>query len=100
MSYKHITRRRCEQCGLHHNSTLQECREPVINTAGYRLVFRAPGRYVLEHRAVMEAYLERTLADDEVVHHRNRVKTDNGLENLQLMTNGEHSRHHILEGVV
>jgi len=48
----------------------------------------------------MEAYLERTLADDEVVHHRNRVKTDNGLENLQLMTNGEHSRHHILEGVV
>jgi len=35
MSYKHITRRRCEQCGLHHNSTLQECREPVINTAGW-----------------------------------------------------------------
>lgn len=92
--YSHVTRRRCEQCGLHHNATLRGCRKPVISAAGYRMVFSAPGRYVFEHRTVMEAYLERSLSDDEVVHHRNRVKADNRLENLQLMTKMEHFHEH------
>ncbi len=94
MAYSHVTRRRCGQCGLHHNATLRGCRTPTITAGGYRLVFRAPGRYVFEHRAVMEAYLERRLDDDEVVHHRNGMKLDNALENLQLMTNGDHTAHH------
>jgi len=52
------------------------------------------GHYVYEHRAVMENYLNRILRDDEIVHHINGNKTDNRLENLQLMTANEHSQYH------
>jgi len=48
----------------------------------------------LEHRVVMEKVLGRKLADDEVVHHRNEKKDDNRPENLEVMTNVEHSTSH------
>ena len=47
-----------------------------------------------EHRAIMEEYLGRPLAENEVVHHINGDKTDNRIENLQLMTNAEHTIMH------
>lgn len=48
---------------------------------------------MLEHRLVMEEMLGRYLDPQEVVHHRNKIRSDNRPANLQLFgTNADHLR--------
>lgn len=51
-------------------------------------------KYAYEHIVVMMESLGRPLLPDEVVHHRNSVRSDNRIENLELTTPEEHQRHH------
>lgn len=58
-----------------------------IVTGGFR-------GYRLEHDLVMEEHIGRQLLPGENVHHKNEIRADNRLDNLELTTASRHIREH------
>ena len=48
------------------------------------------GRYIAEHRWVLEQKIGRYLEKNEIIHHKNGIKNDNRIENLQIVLRNAH----------
>jgi len=65
----------------------------TITSDGY-IAININGKWIREHRYLIEQKIGRKLRKDEIVHHKNFKKRDNRLRNLELMTRTEHNKIH------
>lgn len=84
----------CRSCIMRFVSKNSDGR--TIDKDGYIRVSdpRRTCKQILEHVLVMEKHLGRELEEHERVHHKNENPKNNSINNLELTTKWEHSRHH------
>lgn len=79
----------------------------TIRSDGYAIVYH-PGwpsawksgknkGWVMEHKYVIEKSIGRLLTRSDIVHHKNHDRSDNRIENLELMNRRSHARKHAEE---
>ena len=94
----------CFQCA---NRSRRQVGNTFINSKGYRVILLAEDdfffsmandrRWILEHRLIMAKHLGRCLHSWEIVHHKNHIRQDNRIENLQLQSDIGHKQLTIME---
>lgn len=85
----------CRSCGAKGRRNTQWKGGTTIARGGYRLILRpdhpnaTKTGYVMEHVVVMSEHIGRPLRPEENVHHKNGVRDDNRLENLELWSTAQ-----------
>jgi len=103
----------CKGCSSKHRVIPSHYKDSSIRhklnrgRAGYVLVSLPPNdpclamadknRIIMEHRLVVADAMGRCLKRQEVVHHINRIKDDNRIQNLALVSNKRHQQFTVLE---
>jgi hypothetical protein len=70
-----------------------------LNKRGYMETTMRRKRF-LQHRHIMEKHLGRPLGNDEFIHHKNGVKSDNRTSNLMVLSNVVHLGFHKIERII
>lgn len=92
------TRKYCSnQCRIEFTKTLRTSKG-YLGKNGYIYLSMGTGIKVLQHRYVVEQYIGRKLFNCEHIHHKNGIKTDNRIENLQILSIQEHNKIHYPKG--
>ena len=63
----------------------------MVGLVGKERFIRGGKRMMCEHRFLMEKHIGRFLSDKEQVHHKNGNKSDNRLENLEIVMSHSHN---------
>lgn len=61
---------------------------------GYIAICTHTGKYESLQHIIMEREIGRKLKKDELIHHKNGIKDDNRIENLELTTKSNHAKFH------
>jgi len=92
-----------KECRFKQHSLLLKGRYPkggISYKGGYRLIHKPEhphakdNGYIFEHRLVVEKNIGRILKPEEKIHHLNGDKLDNRFENLEIITQSEHTHKH------
>lgn len=89
-----IRSNKCFKCS-HAGYQKEEDRTWTKDKNGY-LTCRIKNKLIYQHRYIMEKKLERPLEKGEIVHHKNGIRHDNNISNLEIIySQSNHMKEHL-----